>query len=49
METSKKLEVQPEVLHLAGTLMEHFLEGSAPLRLWQINSVENIWVNLPMY
>ena len=22
-----------EVLHLAGALMEHFLEGSAPLRL----------------
>ena len=31
-----------EVLHLAGALMEHFLEESAPLRLWYVNSEENI-------
>ena len=46
-----------EVLHLAGALMEHFLEGSAPLRLWEVNSEEKrrfvfvtllIWVNVQM-
>ena len=25
-----------EILHLAGALMEHFLEGSDPLRLWKL-------------
>ena len=27
-------------LHLAGALMEHFLEGIAPLRHWYINPNE---------
>lgn len=32
-----------EVLQLVGGLMEHFLEGSAPLRLnWYVNSEEKI-------
>ena len=35
-------KTQMEVLHLAGALMEHFLEGSAPLRLWYINSEEKL-------
>ena len=29
-----------EVLHLVGALMEHFLEGIAPLRHWYINPNE---------
>ena len=29
-----------EVLHLAGVLMEHFLEGIAPLRHWYIDPDE---------
>ena len=45
-----------EDLLFAGALMEHFLEGSSPLRLWQVNSEERrsafvillIWVNEPM-
>ena len=31
---------QMEVLHLAGALMEHSLEGIAPLRHWYINPNE---------
>ena len=31
-----------EILHLAGTLMEHFFEGNAPLRLWLANAEEKI-------
>ena len=30
--------------HLAGALMEHFPEGSAPLRLWYINLEDNICI-----
>ena len=41
-------------MHLAGALMEHFLEGSAPLRLCQVISEERrfvfvtllIWINV---
>ena len=33
-----------EVLHLAGGLMEHFPDGSAPLRLWSVNSEEQICI-----
>ena len=29
-----------KVLHLAGALMEHFLEGIALLRHWYINPIE---------
>ena len=32
-----------EVLHLAGAFMEYFLEGRALLRLWQVNSEEEIF------
>ena len=31
-----------EVYHLAGAFMEHFLDGSAPLRLWRVDSEEKI-------
>ena len=34
-------------LHLAGALMEHFLEGIAPLRHWYI-SLNLFRVNLPV-
>ena len=35
------------VLHLAGALMEHFLEGIAPLRHWYISPNEKSYqVNL---
>ena len=43
-----------EVLYLAGALMEHFLEGSAPLRLWKLTQKRIfifvtllIWVSVP--
>ena len=32
--TSLNADLCQDILHLAGALMEHFLEGSAPLRLW---------------
>ena len=46
----------PEILISAGALMEHFLEGSPPIRLWYVNKDEKscvfvwllIWVNVPM-
>ena len=31
-------------MHLADALMEHFLEGSAPLRLWEVNSEKKICI-----
>ena len=42
--------------YIAGALMEHFLEGSPPIRLWYVNKDEKfgvfvwllIWVNVPM-
>ena len=34
IECSYPISHETEVLHLVGALMEHFLEGSVPLRLW---------------
>ena len=36
------LDRKKQVLHLADALMEHLLEGIAPLRLWQVSSEEKI-------
>ena len=40
-------------LHLAGALMEHFLEGSAPLMLWSVTQKRRFvslqsWINVGM-
>ena len=35
-------QISVKVLHSVGTLMEHIFEGSAPLRLWYVNSEEKI-------
>ena len=32
-----------DIMHLAGALMKHFLEGSAQLRIWKINSEEGMF------
>ena len=37
------VKTQTEFLHLAGALMEHFLEGIALLRHWYINPNEIIF------
>ena len=33
-------------IYLSGAVMEHFLEGSALLRLWYINSEKKIYVSV---
>ena len=35
-----QVKTKAEVLHLAGALVEHFLEGITPLRHWYINPNE---------
>ena len=48
-------DIKKEVLHLAGAIMEDFLEGNTQLSDWHVNSEEGrfvivtllIWVNVP--
>ena len=43
--TSLKADLHQDIhLHLAGSLMEHFIEGIAPLGRWQVNSERNICI-----
>ena len=38
------VKIKTKVLHLSGASMEHFLEGSALLRLWKVYLEEKIYV-----